>query len=124
MAAIIGDADLVDMLLEAGASVSARDFMGHTALSVTAASGNPVIVQRLIDAGASVSIRSIKEDTPLHCFAEAGHPAGSGEEIWGVGMPHANRYFPKSYVLYRDWIYSSLTSLFPRHAVIVTRRGK
>jgi len=47
LAATLGDADFVDLLLEAGASVTSRsvggDVEGHTALTQSAVSGNPEI---------------------------------------------------------------------------------
>lgn len=91
VAASLGYADLVDLLLEAGASATyaynrpglTDNPQGHTALFTTGGCGSPAIAQRLIDAGASVSIRTAKGDTPLHAFAEGGHPAGLEERGYG-----------------------------------------
>lgn len=83
MAAALGHVGIVDLLLEAGASVAASGVDGHTALSVTADCGRSTIVKRLVDAGASVSVRtSTTEDTPLHRFVAGGHVEGSKGSAW------------------------------------------
>lgn len=76
-ASALGYADIVDLLLEAGVSATARGGSGLTALYVTAACGSPTIAQGLIDAGADVSTRTCKGDAPLHYFAQEGHTAGT-----------------------------------------------
>ena len=83
VAAALGHIDIVDLLLEAGASVSASGVDGHTALSMTADCGRSTIVKRLVDAGASVSTRtSTTGDTPLHRFVAGGHVEGSTGSAW------------------------------------------
>lgn len=79
-AAILGHADIIDLLLEAGASVTATGVGGWTALAFAAKQGSPTVAQRLIDAGSSVSSRTLEGDTPLH-FAHCGQPAGSRKTI-------------------------------------------
>lgn len=77
VAAAKGYADIVDLLLEAGASTTATDSFGQTALFMTSMCGSPTIAQRLINAGADVAIRTSGGHTPLHGFAQRGHTAGS-----------------------------------------------
>jgi len=78
---------MIDLLLQAGASVNAPRAGGMTPLYQSVASGRPDIAQRLIDGGASVSTRTSLQDTPLHIFAERGFLKGSGESIRGMSKP-------------------------------------
>ncbi|MEM9253440.1 MAG: ankyrin repeat domain-containing protein [Planctomycetota bacterium] len=71
-AAARGDADLVDKLLAAGASVEAADVAGQTALILAAQSGQTETLRRLIDAGADVNRADRGKQTPLY------HAAGEG----------------------------------------------
>lgn len=82
LAAGLGNADVVDLLLEAGASVVATGVDGHTALSMSAESGSSTVAQRLIDAGVRVSARWSKGNTPLHRFVTCANPEGSTESAW------------------------------------------
>eukprot|EP00752_Nemacystus_decipiens_P014924 g13285.t2 len=66
VAASLGQADTVNLLLRAGASTAAKFRLGQTALYETGACGSPEIAQSLIDAGADVSIRNDEGHTPLY----------------------------------------------------------
>jgi len=57
-AAASGRADLVKMVLRAGANPNARQMMGYTALHAAAARDSVEMVQALLDAGADPSLRS------------------------------------------------------------------
>lgn len=77
MAAVkLDDANMVDLLLQAGALVNAEADGGTTALYLAAVTNGPEVAQRLIDAGANLSAKTFMEDTPLHYFAEKGHLTG------------------------------------------------
>ena len=58
-------------LLEAGATVDARDREGMTALARSAQAGKTRIMRLLLDHGANVEARSVNGSTPLFCAAEA-----------------------------------------------------
>jgi ankyrin repeat protein len=57
-AAASGRADLVKMILQAGADPNARQQMGYTALHAAAAHDNVEMAQALMDAGADPSLKS------------------------------------------------------------------
>ena len=69
-----GDAAMTDMLVYAGANVSAVTRIGHyTPLHLASRAGNAAVVQALIKAGASVSARTTTSGvTPLHLAASSG----------------------------------------------------
>ncbi len=70
-----GDAELAEMLLYAGANVSAVTRIGqYTPLHLAVQSGNTAIVQALLKGGASVSSKTTNTGaTPLHLAAAAGN---------------------------------------------------
>ena len=59
--------------LESGAAIEAEDhLMGHTALQVSAMSGNIAIVRRLLQEGANINSRGSTDSTPLMMAAQRG----------------------------------------------------
>jgi uncharacterized protein len=67
-----GCLDLVKRLIEAGASVEARDRLGAKPLARAAAAGEPEIVTLLLDHGAPIDAQSLDGSTALTQAAEAG----------------------------------------------------
>src|SRR6185437_291026 len=67
-----GCLDLVKRLIEAGASVEARDRLGAKPLARAAAAGEPEIVALLLDHGAPIDAQSLDGSTALTQAAEAG----------------------------------------------------
>ncbi len=61
------------MLLEAGASKEAANFLGYTPLHLAAESGHKEILEMLLAAGASKEAVTKKGYTPLHRAAKYGH---------------------------------------------------
>lgn len=57
IAAIVDDGDLVDVALDLGAEIDARDRNGRTPLLVAARAPNPATFVRLVDRGANVLVR-------------------------------------------------------------------
>lgn len=75
LAAATGCVALVDLLLERGEDVNAKDEWegrGFTPLHVAAAAGHEAVARRLLDGGAAPMARSQHDDTPLHCAARFG----------------------------------------------------
>jgi len=73
-AAELGSADVVKMLIDAGAYVTARDASGQTALVRGCRGGHGDVVRALIDAGADVNgVQSTYGDSPLHVAVRRGH---------------------------------------------------
>jgi ankyrin repeat protein len=66
-------AGAVDLLLQAGADVHARDVVGLTPLHMAVEGGNPSVVERLLAAGAEVNARNVRGETPLHKAAQHDH---------------------------------------------------
>ena len=59
--------------LESGAAIEAEDhLMGHTALQVSAMSGNIAVVRRLLQEGANINSRGSTDSTPLMVAAQNG----------------------------------------------------
>ncbi|MDE2688490.1 MAG: ankyrin repeat domain-containing protein [Chloroflexota bacterium] len=71
LAAQNGHADVVEILLELGASADALDEEERTALHYGARNGSGAVVSALLAAGASTSIADAYGQTPLHAAAEA-----------------------------------------------------
>ncbi len=71
-----GDAQLAEMLLYAGASVSAVTRIGqYTPLHLASRSGSAAVVRALLAAGADVDVRATTSGaTPLHLAAWSGNP--------------------------------------------------
>ena len=70
------DPEVVRVLLDAGAKLSARDKRGATPLHYAAAfSPNPATVSALLEAGARASITDKMDSTPLHDAAGNGNAA-------------------------------------------------
>lgn len=93
----MGDIEMVDSLLKAGArhDIVCKD--GFTALSVASQNGHLAVVQCLIDAGADFHFRNADMMSPIHLAAANGHlevvqrllvafgpEAFKGEETFGV----------------------------------------
>ncbi len=87
-------AEVVGLLLAAGASVSARDDNGWTALHHGTRAG-PAAITALLAAGADVDAKAIDASTPLHCAVEYGNSGAVatlldygatplGQNRWGV----------------------------------------
>lgn len=74
VAAAKGYTDIVDLLLEAGASTTATDSFGQTALFMTGMCGSPTIAQRLINTGADVAIRTSGGHTPTSAWLRTKRP--------------------------------------------------
>ena len=68
------DAAVIEVLLNAGAEVSARDGSGKTPLHAAALWNhrNVAVVRALIDAGAEVDARNEDGETPLYCAVRSG----------------------------------------------------
>ncbi|GLA05528.1 hypothetical protein AnigIFM60653_006020 [Aspergillus niger] len=73
LAAENGQEDIVQMLLERGASIETKSSKYQTPLSLAAANGHERIVQMLLKRGASIETKSSKYQTPLSLAAENGH---------------------------------------------------
>ena len=68
-----GFANIVDLLLKAGAEVEAKDNCGRTALIEASRWGHVKCVEKLIAAGANVDAQDIDADFPLILAAYLGH---------------------------------------------------
>ena len=79
-----GCLDLVKRLLEAGASVEARDRLGAKPLARAAAAGEPEIVTLLLDHGAPIDAQSLDGSTALY-------PGGRGRAAAGRAPPGRTR---------------------------------
>ena len=67
------NAEIVDLLIGAGADVSVASDLGVTALWPAAEHGNAAIAERLLDAGADPNAALLSGETPVMTAARAGH---------------------------------------------------
>lgn len=73
MAAYHGNVEIMNMLLEKGASLELKDEEGYTALIFTSNAGKPAAGQRLIELGANVNARANDNSTPIMFAAQHGY---------------------------------------------------
>eukprot|EP00928_Gymnodinium_smaydae_P027335 TRINITY_DN21177_c0_g1_i2.p1 TRINITY_DN21177_c0_g1~~TRINITY_DN21177_c0_g1_i2.p1 ORF type:complete len:1189 (+),score=375.48 TRINITY_DN21177_c0_g1_i2:67-3633(+) len=66
-------AEIVHMLIQAKASIEARDHNGCTALMFAVANGDEGVAQVLLKAGANMNVRDFEGHTPLDYAANFGH---------------------------------------------------
>lgn len=90
-AAALGDAQMAQMLLYAGANVNARTRINeYTPLHVASEAGNAAVVKILLDAGAQVNAKtSVSGVTPLHLAAGAGSVDAVNELLERGANPNA-----------------------------------
>ena len=73
VAAARGHAEVVSVLLDAGADIDAMDSDGVTPIAMAAASGHTAVVRTLLDRGANYTIQTRRlQETPLHLAAKNG----------------------------------------------------
>ena len=76
----------LDVLIEAGANVEARDYDGNTPLHIAGAvSRNPAMVSTLVSAGSNLEARNLIGRTPLHQAARSGNVPAIIHELVGLG---------------------------------------
>jgi hypothetical protein len=74
LAAVLGNEELCDSLIRAGANMDAADYDGHTVLEVATRNGLFRTVSTLLDLGANVNRHIIHDEvTPLQTAAALGH---------------------------------------------------
>ena len=93
MAAVSRNADVVKMLLDAGATVDPLDARGMTPLMFAIATDrpNPRIIRLLLQAGASPSLKSLADETAVDWARKFNHPAVLSE----LKLPPAVGVAPK-----------------------------
>lgn len=75
VAARYGHADIIELLLEAGAGADSPDKWGQTPLHYASANGHEKAVRLLLDKGAYAHLADDDENTPLDMAEAAGHAA-------------------------------------------------
>ena len=74
VASLYGNAEVAELLLAKGASVSATNPHGLTPLHAAATHGHLACVRSLVAAGADVTALSCDGFTPVHCATESRPP--------------------------------------------------
>ncbi|MCA8927077.1 MAG: ankyrin repeat domain-containing protein [Alphaproteobacteria bacterium] len=87
-AVIAGDADMVRMLLRAGARADTADIAGLTPLHYAAALGKADAIPLLIGAGADPNARDARGVTPLHLAAASGRTGSVKALLLGGADPN------------------------------------
>jgi ankyrin repeat protein len=72
-AASVGNEQLVELLIDQGASVNLQNFVGETALYIAAARGFEKICALLIENGSNTRFSTLEGSSPLHIAAASGH---------------------------------------------------
>ncbi|RDW85418.1 hypothetical protein BP5796_03743 [Coleophoma crateriformis] len=68
--------EIVDMLIQSGADIEAKDMDGQTSLHIASGSANNRVVEVLLRNGANIEAKEPGQSrTPLHCAAEYGNAA-------------------------------------------------
>jgi ankyrin repeat protein len=98
MAALFGNAAIIDTLLKAGADAKSLGPNGETMVMLAARNGNPQAIKVLVEAGADVNAREpLRGTTALMWAVEQKHPdavkallaagAEPGAKSGGAGVP-------------------------------------
>ncbi|KAJ2978056.1 hypothetical protein NUW58_g7615 [Xylaria curta] len=74
-AAIFGDANMVELMLQRGHPLEVTDRDGRTPFSLAAYGGHEAVVKLLLDKGANFEFQDRGGKTPLHLAAHKGHTA-------------------------------------------------
>ncbi|KAL9117500.1 MAG: hypothetical protein Q9187_005963 [Circinaria calcarea] len=70
-----GHEAIIQLLLEKGADVDAKDENGHTALHEAAFKGNKAVIRLLLEKGADIKVKDKDKWTAMHAAALSGHEA-------------------------------------------------
>ncbi|XP_062556746.1 uncharacterized protein LOC134221572 [Armigeres subalbatus] len=73
LAAVKGQNEIVELLIEKGTNIELSTNEGHTAMHVAALSGKVDVLRTLIDKKAKIDVHDKNGWTPLHCAAQEGH---------------------------------------------------
>ena len=68
-----GHANMIDVLIKAGAQVDARTNNFRTPLHIACLRGNLNVIQTLVANGADINAKDIESNTPCHFVSEYGH---------------------------------------------------
>ena len=68
----LGEREMAEALLKAGANLNTTDGYGETPLTLACANGDGMLVQRLLQAGATAGVTRWNGETPLMLAAGAG----------------------------------------------------
>src|SRR5207237_4785054 len=94
LAALYGNARMIDRLIKAGADVKQRGPAGETMVMLAARNGNPVVIKRLVAAGADVNAKEpLRGTTALMWAAEQRH-AAAVKMLLELGADHAAKSGP------------------------------
>ena len=115
-ATLIGNLDILDILLKRSANVNHRDKLGNSALFYAASQGDAEISEVLIEAGANKDIHNGQGVTPLMAAVKLGHQDAVQLLLAKGANPNLRDYTGRTALMWADWNRKSVIARVLRKA--------
>jgi len=115
-AALVGNLDILDILIKRSAVLNHRDKLGNSALFYAASQGDAEIAEALIAAGANKDIENRQGLTPLMAAAKLGHQDVVQLLLAKGANPNRTDYTGRTALMWADWNRKSAVARILRQA--------